>query len=69
MPQKQRGRGATAPEGEPELLVPTSQMDQELEVQITQGQELLEWTTRVMGQPLTWPPSEDHWRVLPVSGR
>jgi predicted nucleotide-binding protein len=42
VPQKQQRGIPVEPAGEPELLVPRSQMDQELEGPITQGQEFLE---------------------------
>jgi len=39
-------------------------MDQELEAQVTQGQELLKQTEAAIGQPLSWPPSDDLYRPL-----
>jgi len=64
VPQKQRSKVPAFPASEPELLVPKSQMDLELEAQITQGQELLEQTEAAMGQPLTGQPSEEIYRPL-----
>jgi predicted nucleotide-binding protein len=49
VPQKQRNKVPADPEGEPELLVPTSEMDQELEARIAQGQEFLEQTAVFKG--------------------
>jgi predicted nucleotide-binding protein len=51
MPQKARHGVPPEPEGEPELLVPRFQMDQEFEDQITAGQELLEQTTAELQTP------------------
>jgi predicted nucleotide-binding protein len=64
MPQRPQRGVPPEPEGEPELLVPRSQMDQELEVQIAQGQELLEQTAAAMEKPLSRPPSEENFRAL-----
>ena len=63
MPQKARRGVPPEPEGEPELLVPRSQMDQELEVQITDGQELRKKTTAAAQTP-TWPIPTEKYRVL-----
>jgi Predicted nucleotide-binding protein containing TIR-like domain len=63
MPQKPRRGVPPEPEGEPELLVTRSQMDQELEGQIAQGQELLEQTSET-NQLLAWAASEDNYSAL-----
>jgi predicted nucleotide-binding protein len=51
VPQKQRNGGPADPEGEPELLVPAAQVNQELEAQIAWGQELLDQTTTLSNPP------------------
>lgn len=50
MAQRRGARGSQEPEGEPELLVPRSQMDQEIRDQITRGQELLEKVATLAAQ-------------------
>lgn len=64
MPQKPRRGVPPEPEGEPELLVPRSQMDQELEVQIAQGQQLLEQATAATAHLLTWQQFDSTYRPL-----
>jgi hypothetical protein len=48
--QTKRGRIPPEPEGEPELLVPTSQMEQEIEEQIIRGQRLMDEVSGLAGQ-------------------
>lgn len=50
MPQTKRGRVLPDPEGEPELLVPITQMDQEIQDQFTRGQRLLDEVSGLVGQ-------------------
>ena len=50
MPDKKRGGVLPEPEGEPDLLVPTSQMDQEIEDRITRGQRLLDEVSGLAAQ-------------------
>lgn len=67
MPARQRSKVPPVAEGEPELQTSRSQMDQELEVQIAQGQELLEQTKAAGSQAATaprWPPSEGSYPGL-----
>lgn len=52
MPQKPRRGAPLEVEGEPELLVPRSHVDHELEVRIAQGEKLLEQTTASFNQAL-----------------
>ncbi len=54
------------PEGEPELLVPTSQMDQELASRITQGQEFLEKLAGLFEGPSERHAQPQFGRFVPV---
>ena len=58
MPQKQRNRVPADPEGEPELLVPASRIDEELASRATQGQELLETIFAYTIKRFLWPCPE-----------
>jgi predicted nucleotide-binding protein len=60
VPQKQRNRAPGDPEGEPELLVARSQMDQELAGRISKGQELLEKVAALRDQAqILWTVGTD----------
>lgn len=58
MPQGPQHRVPPEPEGEPALLVPVSQMDQELESQVSQGTELLERAAELNSRG--WPTYSGH---------
>lgn len=63
MPQKQRGI-PQGPEGEPELLVPRSQMDHELESRITRGQDFLEKIAALLTQAQAYKPIRTEYEAL-----
>jgi predicted nucleotide-binding protein len=62
--QKQRSKVPANPGVEPELLVPTSQMNQELEVQTAQGREFLEQAAALLAKLQAYTSIQSDYIVL-----